>query len=100
MKRTASASERRHLASVAAMGCIVCSESLGVSGTPAQVHHVRVRHGWGRSNHQATIPLCPTHHQSGLLGVHDMGRDEFTRMYGNSEIDLLTLVNSRMGIGQ
>lgn len=98
MKRTSTAEERRHLAKVAAMGCIVCLECLGYEGTPAEVHHVRLDHGWGRSGHKNTIPLCPTHHQSGIgLGVHDMGRDEFTEMYGKSELELLEIVRERVG---
>jgi hypothetical protein len=96
MKRTANADEKRHLAKVAAMGCIVCSECLGYEGTPSQVHHVRVEHGWGRSGHFNTIPLCPTHHQSGALGVHDMGREEFKEMYGMSELELLEIVKGKL----
>ncbi len=82
---------------VAELGCIVCSECRGYQDTPAQVHHVRVRHGWGRSSHYATIPLCEPHH-TGYLGVHSMGRDEFTEFYGKSEIELLDLVSAILGI--
>ena len=97
MKRTATAAERRHLASVSAMGCIVCVECLGQGETPAVVHHVRSRHGWGRSSHMDTIPLCPEHH-TGKAGVHSMGRDEFTAMHGISELYLLALVNEQLGV--
>jgi hypothetical protein len=91
MKRTATADEKRHLAKVAAMGCIVCSQVNGIHDTPAHAHHVRLNHGWGRSGHMMTIPLCPEHH-TGKTGVHSMGRDEFEHMYGYSEIRLLEIV--------
>ncbi len=90
MKRSATAAEKRHLAAVAAMPCILC-QHIGFDGTPAEVHHVRVNHGWGRSSHGAVIPLCPEHHR-GNSGVHAMGRIQFTKTYGISEIDLLDAV--------
>lgn len=83
---------------VQALGCVVCSQCLGYADTPALVHHVRVRHGWGRSSHYATIPLCPVHHENSGYGVHDMGREQFTEMYGMSEIELLTIVNQKLEI--
>jgi hypothetical protein len=94
MKRTQSAADKRHLSAVGAMDCIVC-ELIGQPGTPAQIHHVRERHGWGRSGHDKVIPLCATHH-TGKGGVHDMGRDEFKQMYGYSEIELLEIVAGRI----
>jgi hypothetical protein len=97
MKRTATAQERRHLATVAKMGCAVCTHCLGINDTPSVVHHVRVDHGWGRSSHTETIPLCPEHH-TGMTGVHSMGRAEFAQMYGYSEIDLLELTLNQLGI--
>ena len=96
MKRASTAAERRHLAAVAAMGCICCKHCHGISDTPAQVHHVRLNHGWGRSGHLMTIPLCPEHHE-GKTGVHSMGRDEFEHMHGYSEIDLLAIVQTELG---
>ena len=97
-KRPAStADEKRHLASVAALGCILC-QHLDFGPTPAEVHHVRERHGWGRSGHFATIPLCPFHHRGEPGGVHAMGREEFTALYGISEIDLLGAVRIRLGL--
>jgi hypothetical protein len=91
VKRTATKEEKEHMACVAALGCIVCSHCLRKPGTPAQVHHVRVRYGWGRSGHEATIPLCREHH-TGRTGVHGMGRDEFTAFWGVSELELLEIV--------
>jgi hypothetical protein len=43
-KKHTTAVERAHLASVAAMGCILC-EHLEFGEKPAEVHHVRTRHG-------------------------------------------------------
>lgn len=97
MKRSATKAEKQHMQRVANLGCIVCSECLGCMGSPAQVHHVRVRHGWGRSSHYETIPLCEPHH-TGKDGVHSMGRDEFSNMYEKSEIELLDIVNGILGI--
>lgn len=85
------AAERAHLGLVAAMGCCLC-QHLGLGTTLAEVHHVRARHGWGRSGHFATIPLCPTHHRGQPGGVHDMGRAQFAAHYGISEIQLLEAV--------
>ena len=96
MKRAATAAERRHMAKVAQMGCIVCSHCHGVDGTPAEVHHVRVSHGWGRSSHMLTIPLCPEHHK-GKTGVHSHGRAEFEHLHGHGELDLLAIVQDRLG---
>ena len=97
MKRSATAAEKRHLASVAALGCIVCSHAYGNYGTPAEVHHVRARHGWGRTSHLMTIPLCPEHH-TGKTGVHNHGREQWEAIHGFSEMDLLTVVQAKLGI--
>jgi hypothetical protein len=43
-----------------------------------------------------TIPLCPEHHD-GKTGVHSMGRTEFEELHGFSEIDLLSIVQDRVG---
>lgn len=94
MKRKSTAEERRHMAKVAAMGCIVCEVCYGYPGTPAQVHHVKERHGWGRSSHKATIPLCMEHH-TGSTGIHTLGREGFEQRHGHSEIRLLEMVLDR-----
>lgn len=91
------AAEKAHMAAVAALGCILCHH-LGFGLSPAEVHHVRVNHGWGRSGHFNTIPLCPAHHRGQPFGVHDMGREEFTARYGISELDLLGVVRIRLGL--
>lgn len=97
MKRTTSAADRRHLERVAALPCCLC-QFLGMGQTPAVVHHVRARHGWGRTSHMDTIPLCPQHHTGQPGGVHDMGRDEFTAHYGISEMELLERVQKELEI--
>lgn len=91
------AAEKAHMGKVAALGCILC-QHLDFGPTPAEVHHVRERHGWGRSGHFATIPLCPFHHTGALGGIHSMGRDQFTARYGISELDLLGVVRVRLGL--
>lgn len=96
MKRAATAAEKRHMQKVAELGCIVC-ELAGFKDTPSEVHHVRARHGWGRSSHLATIPLCPIHHR-GNHGVHSMGRDQFEEMHGKSELELLAIVKNKLGV--
>lgn len=96
-KPKATAAEIAHMCRVAALGCCLCHH-LGFGATPAEVHHVRLRHGWGRSGHFATIPLCPTHHRGQPFGVHDMGRQQFTTFYGISELDLLAATNAYLGI--
>jgi hypothetical protein len=94
-KRSATAAERAHMAAVAALGCCLCSHC-GLGHTPAEVHHVRVLHGWGRSGHLNTIPLCVLHHRYAPFGIHSMGREEFTERYGISEIELLDAVTRQL----
>lgn len=98
MKRTASSQERRHLAAVAALGCVIC-ERMGYPDSPSVVHHVHVRFGWGRSSHYDTLPLCNFHHVAPGQSVHGMGRAEFTAMYGISELELLDEVKRLLGVG-
>jgi hypothetical protein len=97
MKRTSSLADRKHLAKVQALGCILCSHVYGNHDTPAEVHHVRAKHGWGRSSHLMTIPLCPEHHR-GNTGVHNHGRDEFAQIHGSSEMLLLAVVQEQLGV--
>lgn len=97
MKRTSTAAEKRHLATVAAMGCIVCQHCYGIPETPSHAHHVRVQHGWGRTSHLMTIPLCPEHHV-GKTGVHSHGREEFAQLHGYSELELLAIVQEKLGV--
>jgi hypothetical protein len=89
--------EREHMGRVAALGCCLCAH-LNYGHTAAEVHHVRVRHGWGRSGHLNTIPLCPEHHRGQPGGVHNLGREQFTAHYGVSEIELLEKVALLLGV--
>jgi RecA-dependent nuclease len=82
--------EQRHMARVAALGCILCRH-LGYGETPAQVHHVREGQGVGqRANDFLTVPLCMEHH-TGASGVHGLGTRGFERRYKLDELDLLAL---------
>lgn len=86
-----SAKGSRHMAKVAAVGCIVCRQ-LGYGETPAVVHHLKEECGASqRQSDFLTIPLCPTHHTDGGPGVaYHAGIQQFERMYG-TELDLLAL---------
>ena len=98
--RASTKADKAHMSKVADIGCILCV-FLGLGETPAEIHHVRVRHGWGRTAedpHKNTIGLCPPHHRGQPGGVHDFGREEFTEYYGISELELLELVKQKLGI--
>lgn len=97
MKRTSTLADKKHMARVAALGCICCSHVYGHNDTLAEVHHVRARHGFGRTSHLMTIPLCPEHHR-GKTGVHNHGRNEWEALHGFSEMDLLAVVHVKLGI--
>ena len=69
----------------ASIGCILCRH-LGYGETPAEIHHIRSF--GGKRDLAPVIPLCPEHHR-GNTGVHGLGKKEFARHYGLSEMDLL-----------
>lgn len=94
----ATAAEKRHMGMVAAQGCIICSECLGISDTPAIVHHLRTGQGKKRASHLCTLPLCPFHHQHSGHGVHDMGRAEFAAKYCKSELELLHIIQTLLKV--
>lgn len=98
MKKAATASEKRHMDRVQALGCIVCRDCLGIFGTPALIHHLRTGMEKRRAPHTWTLPICPTHHQSSGEGVHDMGREQFEHKYGISEVQLLIRVLTDLGV--
>lgn len=87
--------ERKYHQRVAELGCAVCRR-LGYGATPAQVHHQRTGQGWGRADHYDVAPLCVEHH-TGKTGVHSMGRAEFERFYGFSEVDLVNETKEILG---
>ena len=60
---------KRHLSRVASLGCVVCRR-LGMSDTPAEIHHPRVAAGMAqRASDWLAIPLCPDCHR-GPRGIH------------------------------
>jgi hypothetical protein len=68
-QRGITADERRHMGSVARLGCIACRLHMGCF-TPAEVHHIKLQTGIGRrSSHYDTIPLCAVHHRTGPYGL-------------------------------
>lgn len=79
------ASEKRHIAKVASMPCLVC-------GRQATVHHVTGyadRIGRAPRSHMRVVPLCPTHHQiqhGPRESVEALGHRGFFATYG---IDLM-----------
>ena len=74
------------------LGCIVCLTQYHVRSIP-EIHHIH------RNNRRVddfhTIPLCPTHHRSGLKNPEVVSRHpwkrEFEKRYGKEE-DLLKQV--------
>jgi len=88
MKRTAK--ERRHMARVAGIPCVLCGH-MGLGETPAIVHHLKYGTGASdRSSHFLTIALCPEHHV-GASGVHKLKEHGLYLRYRLSELDLLAM---------
>lgn len=54
--------ERAHLTAVQALGCICCRQQ-GIY-SPAEIHHPLS--GGRRMGHMHVLPLCFTHHRSGI----------------------------------
>ena len=87
--------DRRHLARVAAIGCIVCRNE-GHGTTPPEytaIHHIRHQAGMGRRAPDTdAIPLCAAHHQTGGHGVaFHAGKEAFEARHG-TELELLAQV--------
>jgi len=79
--------EKDYMGKVAELGCVVC-RNLGHGPTPALVHHAFYGAG-KRDKHFLIFPLCPTHHQTGGVGVALHADDKaFYALYG-SELALL-----------
>lgn len=86
-RKAPTAAERRHLALVAAMPCLVC-------GAASTVHHV-TSDGYQRlsRSHERVAPLCPRHHMiqfGSRESVEALGHGGFQATYG---IDLLAEAN-------
>ena len=86
--------EKNTLAATARLGCILCSEILGITGFAAELHHVR-RYGAKRSA-SPVLPLCPEHHR-GNNGVHGLGTKGFESKWGVTYEALLERVNEKLG---
>jgi hypothetical protein len=86
--------EKIALNKIAELGCILCSEILGITGTSAELHHVR-RYGAKRSA-SPVLPLCPEHHR-GNNGVHGLGTKGFESKWGVTYEALLERVNEKLG---
>ena len=91
--RKPTAAEKQHMASVAALGCIVCRRELGVY-SPAAIHHVDGKTKPGA--HMRVLALCGRHHQTGGYGVAlHAGRAEWERRHGTQE-ELLADIGARI----
>lgn len=78
-RKRSGAAEKRHLARVAAMPCIVCRKP-----GPSTVHHVRRRPHIPVLHarvHCRTVPLCPQHH------LHDWGPESVERLKEGGFLD-------------
>jgi len=88
--------EKIALNKIAELGCILCSEILGIEGgSPAEIHHVR-RYGAKRST-SPVLPLCPIHHRLGNDSFHSLGASGFERKWQVSLEELLERVNQKLG---
>jgi len=85
--------EKQWVRYISELGCIVCR--LNGIYSPADIHHI-LRNG-RRQTHLETIPLCFTHHRSGLNSEVAVSRHphkrEFEKRYG-TENELLNKIQS------
>lgn len=79
------ATEKRHMGRVAALGCLICQQ-------PANVHHIRTER---IKSDFLVIPLCREHHQ-GDFSIH-MSKRQFENIYG-SELKLLAQTIEKLSI--
>jgi hypothetical protein len=87
--------KKNALNKIAELGCILCSEVLGIEGTPAELHHVR-RYGAKRAT-SPILPLCPEHHRLGNDSLHHLGVCHFERKWKISCEELLEQVSQKLG---
>jgi hypothetical protein len=90
----ATKNEKIALNKIAELGCILCSEVLGIEGSPSELHHVR-RFGTKRAT-SPILPLCPEHHR-GNSGVHGLGTKGFEDKWGITYEELLERVSQKLG---
>lgn len=94
MARRATAAERRHLARIAGLPCILCELLDQPQTGRTTVHHIREGQGMSqRASHWLAVPLCRECHQ-GHLGIH--GDRTLLRIANVDELDLLALTIERM----
>jgi len=88
--------ERNWLDAICRLGCCVCLRE-GRGATPGEPHHLLI--GSRRIGDLNTIPLCQTHHRSGLKTQDFVSRHpwrtEFERRYG-TERELLDWTRARL----
>lgn len=89
--------EKKRLNQIAELGCILCSEILGIEGTPSELHHVR-RHGNVRSA-SPVLALCPEHHRNGNDSLHRLGIHGFEKKWSISCAELLERQDKKLGKG-
>jgi hypothetical protein len=90
-------SEKRHMNSVAGIGCILCRH-LDFGTTPPELHHVRSGQGMAqRSSNFLVVPLCPEHHR-GASGLHGLGTRGFYSRYRLDELDLLAMTIEQLNL--
>lgn len=93
------AAESRHLDRLARMGCVLCRVHLGITDTPAEIHHPRTGTGAGRkASHFDAIALCPQHHRLGNESLHALGRKAFERHYQITERELMQITKNLLGV--
>jgi hypothetical protein len=94
-KKPANAAERRHLARLAALGCVVCRNE-GYGYSPTSIHHIRPQ--GAKTDHYKAIPLCPQHHQHGGLGIAlHAGQKRWEEKFG-TEMELLAQVEELLDV--
>ena len=82
-------SEKRYMARVAELGCIIC-------GGPAELHHPTGQGMWLRAKNTDVIPLCHPHHRTGGYGVAvHAGTKEWEKRYG-TQWELVALVKEKL----
>lgn len=92
MSAVSTKAEKRWVARVVGLGCVVC-RNLGYGESPAEFHHLRFGMGAGqRMGNGIGIPLCPTHHRIGCRGVaYHAGPQTWEALYG-SQISLFNQI--------
>ena len=84
--------DKKHLAEIALMSCVVCDKIKEKSKTRLEVHH-SMRKGLGlKASDLLTLPLCSFHHRTGNAGeaIHQ-GRNLWEKEFGTQE-ELLKII--------